>query len=104
MSAPWLSRVAVWPATQTMRPPSVTTPGENARESWNGVFSMYSAAAAAKGKPKRTAARNRLMSSPLFIGAGQGLEVDRHAHREVACAIGMELVAWPADGAVGKEL
>src|SRR5690349_6254905 len=45
MSLPALSRVAVCPATQTILPPSVTTPGENARESWNGVFSMYSAAA-----------------------------------------------------------
>jgi len=33
MSAPALSRVAVWPATQTILPPSVTTPGENARDS-----------------------------------------------------------------------
>src|SRR5436309_2731296 len=31
--APRLSRVAVWPATQTILPPSVTTPGENARDS-----------------------------------------------------------------------
>ena len=29
----WLSRVAVWPATQTILPPSLTTPGENARDS-----------------------------------------------------------------------
>src|SRR5438105_7844538 len=57
MSAPWLSRVAVWPATQTMRPPSVTTPGENARDSWNGVFSMYSAAVAAKGGQRIAASR-----------------------------------------------
>src|SRR5713101_2051009 len=49
MSLPSLSRVAVCPATQTILPPSVMTPGENARESWNGVFSMYSAAVAATG-------------------------------------------------------
>src|SRR5207245_378212 len=49
MSLPSLSRVAVCPATQTILPPSVTTPGENARDSWNGVFSMYSAAVAAVG-------------------------------------------------------
>src|SRR5437773_8611849 len=64
MSAPWLSRVAVWPATQTMRPPSVTTPGENARESWNGVFSMYSAAAAAKGR--LSIAASRVFRSMVF--------------------------------------
>jgi len=33
------------------------TPGENARDSWNGVFSMYSAADAARGSA--TAAANR---------------------------------------------
>src|SRR5256885_4352468 len=49
MSLPSLSRVAVWPATQTILPPSVTTPGENARDNWNGVFSMYSAAVATIG-------------------------------------------------------
>src|ERR1043166_5123286 len=66
MSAPWLSRVAVWPATQTVRPPSVITPGENARESWNGVFSMYSAAVAASGRASRSAARNLRITGISF--------------------------------------
>jgi hypothetical protein len=39
--------VALCPATQTIIPPDVITPGENARDSWNGVFSIYSAACAA---------------------------------------------------------
>jgi hypothetical protein len=34
------------PATQTVIPPDVTTPGENARDNWKGVFSMYSAVCA----------------------------------------------------------
>src|SRR5262245_50222736 len=55
MSAPWLSRVAVCPATHTMRPPSVMTPGENARDSWKGVFSMYSALEAASGRASKAA-------------------------------------------------
>src|SRR6266571_668637 len=57
MSLPSLSRVAVWPATQTILPPSVTTPGENARDNWNGVFSMYSAAVAAIGSEAIAASR-----------------------------------------------
>src|SRR4051812_21240815 len=56
ISLPALSRVAVWPATQTILPPSVTTPGEKARDSWNGVFSRYSAAPAASGSASRRAA------------------------------------------------
>src|SRR3954464_3723229 len=59
MSLPALSRVAVWPATQTVLPPSVITPGENARESWNGVFSMYSAAPAERGTTMAAASRSR---------------------------------------------
>jgi hypothetical protein len=42
-----LSCVAVWPATHTVTPPDVATPGENARDNWNGVFCMYSALCAA---------------------------------------------------------
>src|SRR5437588_2239135 len=56
MSLPALSRVAVCPATHTILPPSVTTPGEKARESWNGVFSRYSAAPAATGSASSMAA------------------------------------------------
>src|SRR5438132_4958731 len=70
MSLPALSRVAVWPATQTILPPSVTTPGEKARESWNGVFSRYSAAPAAMGTANRVAASRFFMGGSLFIGAG----------------------------------
>jgi len=40
MSAPALSRVAVWPATQTILPPSVITPGEKARESWEQALEL----------------------------------------------------------------
>jgi hypothetical protein len=65
MSLPSLSRVAVWPATQTILPPSVITPGENARESWNGVFSMYSAAHAAIGD-RRAASRSCLRMFIVF--------------------------------------
>src|SRR5258705_9023249 len=65
MSLPSLSRVAVCPATQTILPPSVMTPGENARESWNGVFSMYSAAATgSETRANRNPARMRFMISP----------------------------------------
>src|SRR4029450_5404168 len=39
-----------------MRPPSVINPGENARESWKGVFSMYSALEAASGRASVAAA------------------------------------------------
>src|SRR6185436_6627067 len=66
MSAPWLSRVAVCPATQTVRPPSVMTPGESARESWNGVFSMYSAALAASGKATSSAASGLRITGVSF--------------------------------------
>src|SRR3954471_4029842 len=68
MSPPWLSRVAVWPATQTVRPPSVITPGEKARESWNGVFSMYSAAGAASGRRTSSAAVTKLRITGLSLG------------------------------------
>src|SRR3954468_11878322 len=89
MSAPWLSRVAVWPATHTVRPPSVITPGENARESWNGVFSMYSAAGAASGRTSRAAASKRritgvsfglVLSGDQLLEALIGTEPD-HAHQ-----------------------
>src|SRR5216683_6254551 len=66
MSLPSLSRVAVCPATQTILPPSVMTPGENARESWNGVLSMYSAAVAAIGG--ETAAASASLVSMRVIG------------------------------------
>src|SRR5712671_2488431 len=69
MSAPALSRVAVWPATQTILPPSVITPGEKARESWNGVFSMYSAADAAMGSATSSAASVFFMGGSLVIAA-----------------------------------
>src|SRR5216683_641644 len=65
MSRPSLSRVAVCPATQTIFPPSVTTPGENARDSWNGVFSMYSAALAAIGS--KTAAARKTFVDMRFM-------------------------------------
>jgi len=39
MSLPSVSVVAVCPAIHTMRPPSVTTAGENARLFWKSVFS-----------------------------------------------------------------
>src|SRR5215813_10096620 len=88
MSAPWLSRVAVWPATQTVRPPSVITPGEKARESWNGVFSMYSAAWTASGRASRAASRLRVtgVSFGLVLSGEQpfealiGTEPDRRHH------------------------
>src|SRR3982074_430157 len=70
MSAPALSGVAVCPATQTILPPSVTTPGEKARESWNGVFSMYSAAAAASGAHAmhiKAKASTRFIFSPRLV-------------------------------------
>src|SRR5205814_1404429 len=70
MSLPVLSRVAVCPATQTILPPSVTTPGEKARESWNGVFSRYSAAPAAMGSASSIGAINFLMVESLFVGIG----------------------------------
>src|SRR5437868_7381231 len=69
MSLPALSRVAVWPATHTVLPPSVITPGEKARDSWKGVFSMYSAACAATGNASK-ATINPLMVSPSFVGVG----------------------------------
>jgi len=44
----------------------VITPGENARESWNGVFSMYSAAATgSETRAKRSPARMRFMDALL---------------------------------------
>src|SRR5882724_2134521 len=62
MSRLSLSRVAVCPATQTILPPSVMTPGENARESWNGVFSMYSAAVTgSETRASKNPARMRFM-------------------------------------------
>src|SRR5919108_376248 len=70
MSAPALSRVAVWPATQTILPPSVTTPGEKARDSWNGVFSRYSAAPAASGSASSTAVIAFVMTGSLFVSVG----------------------------------
>src|SRR5437870_3705386 len=70
MSAPALSRVAVCPATQTILPPSVITPGEKARESWNGVFSMYSAAVAAMGNASSNASMVLFIGVSLFIAAG----------------------------------
>src|SRR6266571_685863 len=69
MSLPSLSRVAVCPATQTILPPSVMTPGENARESWNGVFSMYSAAVAAIGG-ETAAASASLVSMRVIASSG----------------------------------
>src|SRR6266508_2092768 len=69
MSLPSLSRVAVCPATQTILPPSVMTPGENARESWNGVFSMYSAAVAAIGS-ETPAASASLVSMRVIASSG----------------------------------
>src|SRR6266849_4648681 len=68
MSFPWLSRVAVWPATQTILPPSVITPGEKARESWKGVFSMYSAAWPAMGSASSNAAMAFLMFGSVSFG------------------------------------
>src|SRR5438477_1332217 len=70
MSAPALSRVAVCPATQTILPPSVITPGEKARDSWNGVFSMYSAAVAAMGNASSNASMVLFIGVSLFIAAG----------------------------------
>src|SRR3954462_11725517 len=67
ISLPALSRVAVWPATQTILPPSVTTPGEKARDSWNGVFSRYSAAPAASGSASRRAAVMLFVIGGLLI-------------------------------------
>src|SRR6476659_4690468 len=90
MSAPWLSRVAVCPATQTVRPPSVMTPGEKARESWNGVFSMYSAAGAASDRATSSAASRlritafssgRMLSGDQLLEALIGTEPDRRHHR-----------------------
>src|SRR5215468_3422951 len=42
ISLPASSRVAVWPASQTVRPPCVMTAGEYARAAWNSVLSRYS--------------------------------------------------------------
>src|SRR3954469_3838416 len=91
MSLPALSRVAVWPATHTILPPSVITPGEKARESWNGVFSMYSAAGAASGRRTSSAAVTKLRITGLSLGlvlSGDQLlealirtEPDRRDHR-----------------------
>src|SRR5712664_1524890 len=74
MSPPWLSRVAVWPATHTVLPPSVITPGENARDSWNGVFSRYSAAVAATGS--ETAARKSIGSVRVMVVPPSGNDSD----------------------------
>src|SRR6266436_4960709 len=41
MSFPSLSRVAVCPATQTILPPSVMTPGENEREQKSGEDAFH---------------------------------------------------------------
>src|SRR5882672_10596208 len=69
MSLPSFSRVAVWPATQTILPPSVITPGENARDSWNGVFSMYSAAAiGSETRASKSPARMNFMGFSLEDG------------------------------------
>ena len=51
MSLPAASWVAVWPASQMVRPPSEITAGENARLFWNSVPSRYSIFAAICGKP-----------------------------------------------------
>src|SRR5206468_3682592 len=82
----WLSRVAVWPATHTILPPSVITPGEKARESWNGVFSMYSAADAQSGRARKSASRRSMMIPPLSINAygSATLGVDRRAVHPLA--------------------
>src|SRR5258706_8977522 len=79
MSAPALSRVAVCPATQTILPPSVITPGEKARESWNGVFSMYSAADAAMGNASSAAAMVVFKVAPVCIFLFVGPRVQRDA-------------------------
>src|SRR5213083_1585822 len=86
MSAPWLSRVAVWPATQTILPPSLTTPGENARDSWNGVFSMYSAAPAASGSDSRTASGAFRIIAASFMASPKRLS-------EISCfVLGQQLL------------
>src|SRR5882762_3695234 len=74
ISRPSLSRVAVCPATQTIFPPSVTTPGENARDSWNGVFSRYSAAVAATGS--ETAARKSIECVRVMVVPPSGNDCD----------------------------
>src|SRR6266516_3305035 len=76
MSRPSLSRVAVCPASQTIFPPSVTTPGENARDSWNGVFSRYSAAVAASGS-ETAAARKTFVNMRFMFPPGQKWSVIR---------------------------
>src|SRR5437867_2110228 len=87
MSRPSLSRVAVWPASQTIFPPSVTTPGENARDSWNGVFSMYSAAGAAMGSEteatSRMLARMRVIVSSMRIA----LTIEPVSRRGALCGL-----------------
>src|SRR5271166_2787706 len=67
MSLSSLSRVAVWPATQTILPPSVITPGEKARLIWNGVFSIYSAQSAGNAGASRKANARRRMGHLLMM-------------------------------------
>src|SRR5215467_1128844 len=74
MSLPSLSRVGVFPATQTILPPSVITPGENARDSWNGVFSMYSAARAEAGNEARASTNPARMRFMVFLPGTDGVE------------------------------
>src|SRR5882672_2692480 len=91
MSLPSLSRVAVCPATQTVLPPSVMTPGENARDSWNGVFSMYSAAVATVGSETAKSRRVLKLGAIVFsLGlverSEQTLAQPALQHKRVQCA------------------
>src|SRR5205085_930440 len=64
----------------------VITPGEKARESWNGIFSMYSAADAQSGRARKSASRRSMMIPPLSINAygAATLGVDRRAVHPLA--------------------
>src|SRR6266513_5669777 len=93
MSRPSLSRVAVCPATQTIFPPSVMTPGENARDSWNGVFSMYSAAVAAVGS--EIAASQSIESMRVILVPRTKMDFDVRPSRTGVAGLGREVNANP---------
>src|SRR6266851_7663039 len=73
---PWPSWRAVWPASQTIRPPSVMTAGEKARDFCRSLPSRYSADSACADKPAMSAKAQtsrkltRIYSSAELIASG----------------------------------
>src|SRR3954467_10327005 len=95
MSRPSLSRGAVCPAPQTVRPPSVMTPGENARDFWKSVLSMYSAACPAPAQIAARAARTLIVVMVFLLVENPG------GAREVRTGEGTGIPAAGHDDVVG---